>query len=118
MGERRLEVLAELEELFAKRNRSEWMSRFEGRDVCVGPVNDFAEAFADAQVLHRDMVVEAEVPGVGGFRHVGNPIKMTSAPKDLVRRSPPALGEHTDEILEPVGIGEADRAKLRAAAVI
>lgn len=118
IGERRLEVLVELDDLFASRTRSEWMAQFEGRDVCVGPVNDFAEAFADEQVVHRDMIVEGEVPGVGEFRHVGNPIKMSSAPKDLIRRPPPGLGEHTAEILEQVGIGEADRAKLRSAAAI
>ena len=118
MGERRLEVLAELEELFATRTRADWMAHFKGRDVCVGPVNDFAEAFADEQVVHRDMVVEAGLPGVREFRHVGNPIKMSSAPKDLVRRSPPALGEHTEEILEQVGIDEADRARLRATGVV
>ena len=118
MGERRLEVLAELAALFAARTRSQWMAHFGGRDVCVGPVNDFAEAFADEQVVHRDMVVDAEVPGVGEFRHVGNPIKMSSAPKHLVRRPPPGLGEHTDEILEQAGIGEADRSKLRTAGAI
>lgn len=117
-GDRRAEVLRELDELFSSRTRDEWMKYFDGRDVCVGPVNDFAEAFADEQVMHRDMVVPAEVPGAGSFRHVGNPIKLGSAARDLVRRPPPGLGEHTDEVLEAAGIGEGERAELRAAGAL
>ncbi|MGH2751771.1 MAG: CaiB/BaiF CoA transferase family protein [Actinomycetota bacterium] len=117
-GSRRREVLAELEELFATKTRAEWMAHFDGADVCVGPVNDFEEAFADEQIGHRGMVVEAEVPGAGAVRHVGNPIKVGSKPSSLVRRPPPGLGEHTDEILAEAGLDEADRSALRAAAAL
>ncbi|MGH2698658.1 MAG: CaiB/BaiF CoA transferase family protein [Actinomycetota bacterium] len=117
-GSRRAEVVAQLEVLFATKSRAEWMAHFEGLDVCVGPVNDYAEAFADEQVLQRAMVIEDDVPGAGPFKHLGNPIRLRSAPSALVRRPPPRLGEHTDEILERAGIDEASRAALRAAAAV
>ena len=117
-GSRRNEVLAELEVLFATKTRTEWMAHFDGLDVCVGPVNDFAEAFSDEQVQHRAMVIEADVPGAGSFKHVGNPIKIRSMESDLLRRPPPGLGEHTDEVLEAAGIDEAARAALRAASAV
>ena len=117
-GSRRNEVLAELEVLFATKTRTEWMAHFDGLDVCVGPVNDFAEAFSDEQVQHRAMVIEADVPGAGSFKHVGNPIKIRSMKSDLLRRPPPGLGEHTDEVLEAAGIDEAARAALRAASAV
>jgi len=117
-GARRADVVAELDDLFAAKTRAQWMARLEGRDVCVGPVNDFDEAFADDQVRARDMVIEAEVPGGGPFRHLGNPVKLSSAPPAGLRRPPPALGEHTDEVLEQAGIDEAGRSALRAAAAI
>lgn len=117
-GSRRNEVLAELEALFATRKRAEWMAQFDGLDVCVGPVNDLAEAFADEQVRHRAMVIEADVAGAGPFKHVGNPIKMRSMNSDLFRRPAPGLGEHTDEVLEEAGIDEAERAALRAASAV
>lgn len=117
-GPRRNEVLAELEALFATKTRAEWMARFEGLDVCVGPVNDFAEAFNDEQVQHRAMVIEADVAGGGSFKHVGNPIKLRSMKSDLLRRPAPGLGEHTDEVLEEAGIHEAERAALRAASAL
>jgi crotonobetainyl-CoA:carnitine CoA-transferase CaiB-like acyl-CoA transferase len=116
-GPRRDVVLGELEALFATRTRAEWMSHFDGLDVCVGPVNDFAEAFADEQVQHRRMVIEADVDG-GSFKHLGNPVKLGSMTSNLLRRPAPELGEHTDEVLAEAGIDEAQRAALRAASAV
>jgi crotonobetainyl-CoA:carnitine CoA-transferase CaiB-like acyl-CoA transferase len=117
-GERRTEVLAQLDELFATKTRAEWMTLFEGLDVCVGPVNDYAEAFADEQIRRRAMVVEQELPGTGNFKHVGNPIKLSSDSSSLVRRPPPRLGEHTDEMLERAGIDKDARTALRSAGAV
>jgi formyl-CoA transferase len=47
---------------------------------------------------------------------VGNPIKMSDSPSD-VKRSP-LLGEHTEEVLAELGIGEHEIAALRAEKVI
>lgn len=118
MGERRAEVIASLEALFARRSRAEWMELFEGRDACMSPVNDIAEAFADPQLRHRGMVVEAEVPGTGRWSHVGDPIGLGGGPDNIVRRPPPGLGEHTEEVLRDCGIGADDIGRLRAAGAI
>ena len=117
MGDRRNEVIAELEALFVTRSRAEWMERFEGLDVCVGPVNSFSETFGDEQFAARDMVFEAEVPGVGEWTHIGNPLKLSSVESSEMRLPPPRMGEHTDDVL--AGLGMSDRAEeLRAAGVI
>ncbi|HEU4480498.1 MAG TPA: CaiB/BaiF CoA-transferase family protein, partial [Actinomycetota bacterium] len=118
VGERKREVIAELEALFARHTRAEWMERFEGRDVCVGPVNDFAEAFDDPQVRHRDMVYAAEVPGVGDWQHIGNPIRVGDTGGKADRSPPPRLGEHTAEILGETGLGADEVEELRAAGIV
>jgi crotonobetainyl-CoA:carnitine CoA-transferase CaiB-like acyl-CoA transferase len=115
-GERRSEVVAELEAVFSRRPRSEWLHVFKGFDACVGPVYDLAEALEDPQLRHRSMFVEEPVPGAGSWTHVGNPIRLTGASGDMLRLPPPALGEHTAEILDEIGVGETDR--LRSANVI
>lgn len=116
-GERRSEVISELESLFSNKTRAEWMELFDGRDVCVGPVNSFSETFADDQFAARDMIFEEAVPGVGDWKHIGNPLKLTSAEKSPVRLPPPKMGEHTDAVLGELGI--ADRTEeLRAAGVV
>ena len=114
VGERRDAVVAELEELFSSRTRAEWMRHFGDADVCVAPVNDLAETFADEQVLHRDMVVEAPLRDGTVWRHVGVPIKLSRSPGDVARRPPPGLGEHTDEVLGAAGVDASRLAELRA----
>ncbi len=115
-GARRRQVVDELDGLFSTKTRDEWMELFGDRDVCVGPVNDLAEAFEDPQVVHRGMVVDQPLEGVSVGRHVGNPLE-SSAAERLIRRPPPQLGEHTNEVLDEVGVGDAAE-ELRAAGVI
>lgn len=113
MGERRDEVIAELGSLFATRSRAEWMEALEGLDVCVGPVNDFSETFADEQVVHRSMVVGGEVPGAGPWRHIGNPIRLREAAGATYRLPPPGMGEHTDEVLSECGLSPEEVETLK-----
>lgn len=119
MGARRDEVVGELEALFKTRSREEWLGLFEGKDVCVGPVNDFAEAFVDEQVRSRAMVVDEPVTDVGDWSHIGNPFKFDADPGGpLVRLPPPRLGEHTAEVLSEIGISGEDVAELRTAGTV
>ncbi|MDQ3951810.1 MAG: CoA transferase [Actinomycetota bacterium] len=117
-GARRDEVVAELEDLFASLTRAEWMEHFGDADVCVAPVNDLAETFADEQVLHRDMLVESPLADGMPWRHVGVPVKLAGAPGDATRRPPPGLGEHTDEVLAQAGFDASRIERLRAAGVV
>ena len=118
-GERRTEVIEDLSALFSTRTRAEWMEVLATEDVCVGPVNDFAEAFDDEQIVHRDMVVEQDVPASGRVRMLGNPIKLSgSADEEVVRLPPPRMGEHTSEVLGEIGITGDDLDKLRSAGAI
>lgn len=118
-GERRDAVVAELEALFKSRTRSGWMKVFDGRDVCLAPVNDLDEALEEEQVRERAMVVEEDLPSGGAIRHIGNPIKMSSSTGGaLVRRPPPLLGEHTEELLAEIGIDRTGHARLKDAGAI
>lgn len=117
-GERRAEVIADLSILFGQRTRAEWMEHFGDADVCVAPVNDFSEAFEDPQIRAREMVFESEVPGVGPWTHVGNPLKMTGAPGRVDRLPPPGLGEHTEQVLREEGFTDPEISSLREDGVV
>ena len=118
LGTRRDEVIGELEALFVTKTRAEWMEQLVGLDVCVGPVNDFAEAFDDPQARHRGMFVDGEIAGVGPWTFVGDPIKLGGSAGELVRLPPPGLGEHTNDLLTEAGFGPEQLEDLRAAGAI
>lgn len=117
LGDRRNEVIGEVSTVFSTRTRAEWMEHFAGRDVCVAPVNDLAEAFADPQVTHREMVVDVDLPDGGSIRQVGNPLKFAAAGE---RRGtpPPRLGEHTDQVLAEIDVSSGALESLRTQGVI
>jgi len=115
-GDRGAEVVAELEALFATKSRAEWLALFEGLDVCVGPVNELAEALEDDQVVERGLVVGDET--TGGFAGVATPVRLSGAPADTSRLPPPGLGEHTDEILARAGFTAREVDALRGDGVV
>lgn len=98
-------------------DRDELMERYAEQDVLVAPVNDYSDVFQDPQVLHNEMVLEAEVPGVGPVKFVGMPVKLSETPGRL-RMVPPSLGQHNDAVLEGAGLSVEQIASLKAAGVI
>jgi crotonobetainyl-CoA:carnitine CoA-transferase CaiB-like acyl-CoA transferase len=97
--EHREELDAIISAWLAERPRDEALAVLWEHDVIVGPVNDYAEVFADPQVVHNEMVVDVG----GGLRVTGVPVRLSATP-GAVRRPPPALGEHTAEVLAELGI--------------
>ena len=89
---------------FASNTREHWLERLEEQDLLCAPVRDLREALVDPQTLHNKVLMEG--PGEGQtVRFVGSPIQMSAAPVTL-RRAPPRLGQHTQEILDLVQTGE------------
>ena len=92
--------------------RSHWLALLEANDIPCGPINNYAQVFADPQVVAREMVVETEHPTLGRLKTLGSPIKMSATPPDVSRRAP-QLGEHTDEVLREAGFSGGEIAALR-----
>jgi len=113
----REDLAARIEAITARQPRTHWLSLFEAHDIPCGPINDYAQVFADAQVRAREMVVEVEHPRLGRVRSLGSPIKMSATPANPARRAP-LLGEHTNEILTGIGVSEPEIARLRASGAI
>jgi len=115
---RNRQALAErIEAITVTKPRAHWLSLLDASDIPCGPINDYAQVFADPQVLARDMVIETEHPTLGHFRTLGSPIKMSATPPNVARRAP-QLGEHTAEILTEAGFSEEQIAALRGARAI
>jgi len=74
-----------------------WLGRLEQARVPCARVNNVAQALADPQILHRNMVVDVEHPTGGSVKVPGNPIKMSLTPAETFT-PPPLLGAHTKEV--------------------
>ena len=87
-------------ERFAGDTTAYWLERLDGVDVLCAPVKTLEEALDDPQTACNRMVVDLEPTAGGPVRLVASPIEMSAAPF-AVRRAPPRLGEHNDEVLAP-----------------
>ena len=114
----REEVVRLLENRLATRTRREWETVLAPTGIPCGPINQLDEVFADPQVQHLHMVLEAEHPQTGKIRMVRNPVTFSRTPVDL-RQAPPRLGEHMEEVLcNVLGYSVAEVATLRGMGVV
>ncbi len=109
----RATLVPQLIEILKTRKKQDWLSALEAAKVPCGAINDLGEVFADPHVQSRGMTVAMPHPLTDALRLVASPMKLSATPVQY-RRAPPLLGEHTDEVLQELGIGEAERARLRA----
>lgn len=111
---RRGETAARLAEVFATRDRDEWVEHLAGRDVCVEPVLDPYEALAQPQAA--PYVTDTAVGGQC-LRSVGVPFRLAATPARPGHKAP-APGEHSDELLAGAGYSPDEVEALRTGGVI
>lgn len=87
-----------IESRLKQRTRAEWLKALERSEIPAGPILDLGEAFASPLAVGRDMKVEVDHPSAGRIKQVGPPWRIDGAPLPI-RRPPPRLGEHTEEVL-------------------
>jgi formyl-CoA transferase len=111
----------ELQAIFIKRfaelTQAEAIARLEGQDILCAPIKDLGEAMSDPQVLHNEMIIDVPHHRLGTFKAIANPIKMDRTPAQ-VRREPPDLGQHTDEVLAELGFSGGEITRLRAGGAV
>jgi formyl-CoA transferase len=108
----RAQIVSLLAEAIRQQPADHWFERLEAAGIPAGPINSISQALADVQAQHRQMVRT-----IAGVPTVGSPVRMDGerADSDL---PPPALGEHTGEVLSRLGLTADDLERLRGVNVI
>lgn len=106
-------LIATLEQTFATKPADAWIEMLLAAGIPAGPILTYPEAFESPHGLHREMRMEIDHPVEGTVPNIGFPVKMMGTPQQ-VRRHPPLLGEHTDEVLAEFGFAPMQVTELRA----
>ncbi|WP_257542475.1 CaiB/BaiF CoA-transferase family protein [Sphingobium sp. CFD-1] len=108
---------AAIDKATAARTVKQWVDLLNAAGVPAGPIYKLDEMFADPQVKETGIVQTIDHPALGPVEILGQPIKMSRTPPQF-RRAPPALGEHTADVLEEIGYTKEEVAALRSGGII
>jgi crotonobetainyl-CoA:carnitine CoA-transferase CaiB-like acyl-CoA transferase len=112
------DLRARLAPVFRGRAVADWLSTLEAAGVPCGRVRTVAEALDGPQIAARGFLLDVDHPRLGPGRYVGSPISLDGAGRGS-RRPPPALGEHSREVLREVaGLSDPEIAGLAHDGVI
>jgi formyl-CoA transferase len=108
----RAEMVRLVSEVIRTKPAAEWLEQLEAAGIPAGPINRISQALEDVQAQHRAMV-----RNVAGIPLVGSPVRLDGerADSDL---PPPALGEHTNEVLEQLGLEPGEAARLKSENIV
>ncbi|MEM9876673.1 MAG: CoA transferase [Myxococcota bacterium] len=90
-------LVAALRDVFAREGVETWVAKLTDAGVPAGPIRDVGALLDSAHLRSRGMIVEVDHPDAGPMSLVRNPVFLSATPP-RVRRPPPRLGEHDDEV--------------------
>jgi crotonobetainyl-CoA:carnitine CoA-transferase CaiB-like acyl-CoA transferase len=101
-----------LEQTLSQRTADAWVQALLEAGIPAAPILDYGEALLTEQAQAREMVMEMPHPVEGTIRQLGFPVKLHGTPQQL-RHPPPLLGQHTEEVMRELGLGNETLAALR-----
>jgi crotonobetainyl-CoA:carnitine CoA-transferase CaiB-like acyl-CoA transferase len=116
--EQRGELVQRVEAIMKRHTTAQWQERLTKAGVPHAPVWNYAELFAHPQTATRGMRVTVHNPQGNPVDLVGTPFHIAGT-DPLTATMPPALAEHTDEVLgDLLGLDAARIAELRGRGVV
>ncbi len=111
------ELRGKLQTVFLKKPREEWIKILRDADVPVAPVHSPQQVVEDPHVNSREMLQTISLSSGKSLKQVSFPVRFSNKPQPI-RMPPPELGEHTEEILESIGVAKDEVEKLKREKVI
>jgi crotonobetainyl-CoA:carnitine CoA-transferase CaiB-like acyl-CoA transferase len=103
--ENRDQLIGEIEVVMRSQTTADWQRILDQHQVPCGPLLSIGQAFELPQVQARGNIVTVDHPKAGPIRLLRNPIRFAN--RTMEYRPPPVLGEHTDAVLEELGVERA-----------
>jgi len=110
----RAELQEALEATFKQKPKDHWVETLLAHGIPAGPILSYPEAFGSEHAKVRGMRMEIDHPVEGRVPNIGFAVKLSGTPQQ-VRRHPPLLGEHTEQVLHELGLDDAAQQRLREA---
>ena len=108
----REEMVGLVSECIRRKPADEWFEKLEAAGIPAGPINTISQALADVQAQHRQMVRT-----MAGLSVMGSPVRIDGDRADS-ELPPPALGQHTNDVLAEFLRDASELNRLRSAGVI
>jgi crotonobetainyl-CoA:carnitine CoA-transferase CaiB-like acyl-CoA transferase len=116
--DRRQSLHARLQDVFSAHPAARWLAVLRKAGIPCGAINSVGAALFSDQAAAREMVRGVADAKPGEARQVGIPVKLSETPGSL-RRSPPSLGEHNEEVYRRwLGLSEGELGELRSGGVV
>ncbi len=94
----RADIVAALSAVFSGKTTADWIRILESADIPCAPVHDLDTAYEELRETSPAMVKTVQHPALGSLTQLGIPFRFSNCAGDI-RRPPPMLGEHTEEVL-------------------
>ncbi|MCL4487223.1 MAG: CoA transferase [Chloroflexi bacterium] len=98
------QAIPDVAAIFKTRTRAEWLGMFDSIDACIEPVRDFEQIMEDPHLRHRGLIQQTAIPGDGAVPQVGSVFVFANRHAT----PPPALGQHTREVLQGIGMEDQE----------
>jgi crotonobetainyl-CoA:carnitine CoA-transferase CaiB-like acyl-CoA transferase len=107
-----------MQAVFSRRTRDEWVEALIEADVPVAPVHDMEALAGDPHVKARNLIQDIFLASGQTSRQVSFPVEFSACDARRIRRPPPELGEHTDEVLAEIGYSDEEVSRLRREGIV
>ena len=115
--EHRAALIPLLAKMVKEKTKAQWISLLEDAGVPCGPINNLQEVFENEQVIARGIEMRVPHPTAGTMKLVASPMRLSKTPVE-VRMPPPLLGQHTDEVLQELGMSASQIRELHQKGIV